>query len=87
MAKKCIFILGRVRSGKSRFAQELAGKLSHRVLFIATGEPRDEEMQASVMAQFECAEQSGGDPGKHARYLALADELSSWKFTSSRHSE
>jgi adenosylcobinamide kinase/adenosylcobinamide-phosphate guanylyltransferase len=48
LAKKCIFILGGVRSGKSRFAQELAGKLSHKVLFIATGEPRDEEMQARI---------------------------------------
>lgn len=48
MAKKCIFILGGVRSGKSRFAQELAGKLSHKVLFVATGEPRDEEMQARI---------------------------------------
>lgn len=48
LAKKCIFILGGVRSGKSRFAQELAGKLSHKVLFVATGEPRDEEMQARI---------------------------------------
>lgn len=48
MAKKYIFILGGARSGKSRFAQELAGKLSNKVLFIATGEPRDEEMQARI---------------------------------------
>ena len=48
MAGKCIFILGGARSGKSRFAQELAGKLGHKVLFIATGEPLDEEMQARI---------------------------------------
>ncbi len=48
MAKKCIFVLGSARSGKSRFAQELAGRLSHKVLFIATGEPLDEEMKARI---------------------------------------
>ena len=48
MAKKYILILGGVRSGKSRFAQELAQKLGNKVLFIATGEPLDEEMQARI---------------------------------------
>ena len=48
MAKKHIFILGGARSGKSRFAQELAKKLSNKVLFIATGEPLDEEMRARI---------------------------------------
>ena len=48
MAKQCIFILGGARSGKSRYAQELAGKLSDKVLFAATGEARDEEMQARI---------------------------------------
>jgi len=48
LAKKYILILGGVRSGKSRFAQELAEKLSNKVLFIATGEPLDEEMQARI---------------------------------------
>lgn len=48
MAKKLVFVLGGARSGKSRFAQELAGKLSNQVLFVATGEPRDEEMQARI---------------------------------------
>lgn len=47
--KKCIFILGGARSGKSRFAVELAKKLSQQVLFIATGEPRDEEMRARIV--------------------------------------
>ncbi|TRZ96872.1 MAG: bifunctional adenosylcobinamide kinase/adenosylcobinamide-phosphate guanylyltransferase [Dehalococcoidia bacterium] len=48
MAKQCIFILGGARSGKSRYAQELAGKLSNKVLFVATGEARDKEMQARI---------------------------------------
>jgi adenosylcobinamide kinase/adenosylcobinamide-phosphate guanylyltransferase len=42
------FILGGARSGKSRFAQELAAKLGKRVLFIATGEPLDEEMNMRI---------------------------------------
>jgi adenosylcobinamide kinase/adenosylcobinamide-phosphate guanylyltransferase len=46
--KKIILIIGGARSGKSRFAQELAGKLGSNVLFVATGEPRDEEMQARI---------------------------------------
>jgi adenosylcobinamide kinase/adenosylcobinamide-phosphate guanylyltransferase len=48
LAKKCIFILGGARSGKSYFAQELARKLSERVLFVATGEALDEEMRARI---------------------------------------
>lgn len=48
MAEKCIFILGSARSGKSHFAQELAGKLSKKILFVATSEALDEEMQARI---------------------------------------
>ena len=48
MAKKCIFVLGGARSGKSRYAQELAGELGTKVLFVATGEALDEEMQARI---------------------------------------
>ena len=48
MAKKYILILGGARSGKSHYVQELAGKLGNKVLFIATGEPRDEEMRARI---------------------------------------
>ena len=44
------FILGGARSGKSRFAQELAARLNKRVLFVATCEPLDEEMNARVKA-------------------------------------
>ncbi len=48
MPKKCILVLGGARSGKSQFAQELAGKLGRKVLFVATGEARDEEMRARI---------------------------------------
>jgi len=48
LAKKSIFLLGGARSGKSHFAQELATKLGKKALFIATGEPLDEEMQARI---------------------------------------
>jgi adenosylcobinamide kinase/adenosylcobinamide-phosphate guanylyltransferase len=42
------FILGGARSGKSSLAQELAAKLGKRVLFVATCEPLDEEMNARI---------------------------------------
>jgi len=48
LARKCIFILGGARSGKSRFAQELAQKFGNKVLFVATGEPLDDEMLARI---------------------------------------
>ena len=48
MAKKFILILGGARSGKSTFAQSLAKRLGERVLFVATGEPLDEEMALRI---------------------------------------
>lgn len=48
MTKQTIFILGGARSGKSRFAQELALKLGQKVLFVATAEPRDDDMRARI---------------------------------------
>ncbi|KKK54006.1 hypothetical protein LCGC14_3089090, partial [marine sediment metagenome] len=42
---KNILIIGGARSGKSRFAQELALKLGEPVLFVATAEAGDEEMK------------------------------------------
>jgi adenosylcobinamide kinase/adenosylcobinamide-phosphate guanylyltransferase len=44
------FILGGARSGKSRFAQEIAARLKKRVLFVATCEPLDEEMSSRIKA-------------------------------------
>ena len=48
MAEQCILILGGARSGKSRFAQEMALRFSGRVLFVATGEALDEEMRQRI---------------------------------------
>lgn len=46
---KIIFILGGARSGKSAYALELAKKYK-KVAFIATGEPKDLEMQRRISA-------------------------------------
>jgi adenosyl cobinamide kinase/adenosyl cobinamide phosphate guanylyltransferase len=44
-----LFLLtGGARSGKSRLAVELAGSWGRPVVFVATGEPRDEEMAARI---------------------------------------
>ena len=43
-----ILITGGVRSGKSRFAQELAQRLGQPVLFVATAEAGDEEMRQRI---------------------------------------
>ncbi len=48
MAKNLILILGGARSGKSRFAQQLAEKLGKKVLFVATGQPLDDEMASRI---------------------------------------
>ena len=50
MSGRCILILGGVRSGKSRFAQELAGQLSDKVLFVATAEALDKDMAHRIEA-------------------------------------
>ncbi len=47
-SKKVTFVLGGARSGKSYFAQKLARKLGKKVLFVATAEPLDKEMQARI---------------------------------------
>lgn len=58
MAKKSILILGGVRSGKSHFAQELATRLSDKVLFVATGEALDKEMQTRIEAHIKARPKS-----------------------------
>ena len=47
-AKKFIFILGGVRSGKSHYAVSTAIKISKRVAFIATCTSPDEEMKERI---------------------------------------
>ncbi len=43
-----IFVLGGVKSGKSRFALKLAERFSPPKLFLATAEPIDPEMQEKI---------------------------------------
>jgi adenosylcobinamide kinase/adenosylcobinamide-phosphate guanylyltransferase len=68
LAKKCLFILGGVRSGKSSLAQELAKKLGDKVLFVATGQALDEEMQARI-------KQHQKDRPKNWRTLEIPSDL------------
>lgn len=46
-------ILGGVRSGKSRLAEQLAQASGHDVIYIATAQPGDEEMRARIRAHRE----------------------------------
>ena len=45
--QRLTFVLGGARSGKSRFAQELAERREHRV-YLATAQARDDEMTARI---------------------------------------
>ncbi len=49
MGKELILILGGARSGKSAFAEQLAGQ-GRRVLFVATAEALDEDMERRIDA-------------------------------------
>jgi len=48
--KKIVLILGGARSGKSSYALQLAADRGGRVLFCATAQPLDEEMQERIRA-------------------------------------
>ncbi len=50
------------------------------VLFVVADQRLGAEQKKLVMAAFDRAEEAGGDVGKHARYVALADELAQWTF-------
>ncbi len=45
---KLIFITGGARSGKSKYAAKLAKNISRKVLFLATGAAKDEEMKKRI---------------------------------------
>ncbi len=45
---KLILITGGVRSGKSSFAEKLAAKLGEKIVFIATAQALDEEMEDRI---------------------------------------
>ena len=49
MSKRLTLVLGGVRAGKSRYAQQLV-RHGQRVLFAATAEPGDQEMTARIQA-------------------------------------
>jgi len=46
--EKTVLIIGGARSGKSRYAVELARKKTEKVLFVATAEVGDEEMRQRI---------------------------------------
>jgi adenosylcobinamide kinase/adenosylcobinamide-phosphate guanylyltransferase len=48
MNKQLVLILGGVRSGKSHYAQQIAGDVGKRVLFLATAEAGDDEMKHRI---------------------------------------
>ncbi len=48
MAKKSILLIGGARSGKSKFALELARQIGEPVLFVATATAGDEEMKQRI---------------------------------------
>jgi adenosylcobinamide kinase / adenosylcobinamide-phosphate guanylyltransferase len=48
MNKELVLILGGVRSGKSRYAQQLASEIGNRVLFLATAGAGDDEMKQRI---------------------------------------
>ncbi len=45
---RTVFITGGARSGKSRLAEELAGRMGAPLCYIATGEPGDAEMRERI---------------------------------------
>ena len=48
MNKSLILVLGGVRSGKSAYADEWAAQNGHKVLYVATAQGGDDEMQARI---------------------------------------
>jgi len=50
MAKEIILITGGARSGKSKYAEQRAAVLGPRRLYIATAEPKDDEMAHRIAA-------------------------------------
>lgn len=48
LAGKLVLVTGGARSGKSRFAENLAASLGDRVVYVATARPGDEEMAQRI---------------------------------------
>jgi adenosylcobinamide kinase / adenosylcobinamide-phosphate guanylyltransferase len=66
------FICGGAKSGKSRFAQNLAESMAGPRLYVATGEPLDEEMQARIVRH---QQERGPEWETQEEPLALAQVL------------
>jgi adenosylcobinamide kinase/adenosylcobinamide-phosphate guanylyltransferase len=49
VAKQIILVTGGARSGKSKYAEQRAGELGDRRLYVATAEANDEEMAQRIM--------------------------------------
>jgi adenosylcobinamide kinase/adenosylcobinamide-phosphate guanylyltransferase len=50
MSRELTLILGGARGGKSSYAEELAARFGERVLYVATAQVGDEEMEARIAA-------------------------------------
>lgn len=50
MTKELILLLGGARSGKSTFAEKLASNRGEKVLYVATAQAKDPEMQTRISA-------------------------------------
>ena len=72
------FLLGGARSGKSTLAVDLAGQAGGDVTFIATGEPRDDEMAERIAlhrAQRPARWETVEEPVELAQALATASRV------------
>lgn len=74
-----------LRLALSEFVALLRGHIDkeENILFAMGDQVLNSEQQQRLMEEFGHAESCSGDPGKHQRYLALADELSQWSFAHS----
>jgi len=50
MSRQLILMLGGARSGKSSYAEKLVRQLGERVIYVATAQAKDAEMQARIAA-------------------------------------
>ncbi len=75
--------VGAVRQAAANYIELLRQHIQKEdtVLFVVADQTLGPEEKKSMLTAFDHAEQTGGDVGKHERYVALADELSQWAFT------